>query len=78
MRLIIFLLVLSNAIYIATKDPRYVEIYTNNDIYYVNIDDLTITSESGKHSTFKTYKELTLAVSKITADDVNSFSNCPY
>lgn len=54
---------------VAPDNNRYIEIHTTEDIYYVHIDKLYITSEADKHFKYNTYREMMLAVADITSQD---------
>jgi len=64
-------------------EQDYMEIYTPSTIYYVNLKDLHITSESDDTDLhFKNFKELSLFLERRTAEDVNiiyqELDNCMY
>lgn len=73
--LIIILLVLFTfTAYNLTKpSKKEISVYTNKDIYHINIDTYTVYSESGelKKISFKTFKELQEYVEEITYKDIN-------
>lgn len=67
--LLLLLVITSCAPRMVAQDRGYVEIHTTEDIYYVYLDRLYITSESDKYYKYKTYDEMMLAVADITAKD---------
>ena len=67
--LLLLLVITSCAPRMVAQDRGYVEIYTTEDIYYIYLDRLYITSESDKYYKYKTYDEMMLAVADITAKD---------
>lgn len=69
-----------NAITVYKKyfKPDIVTVYTNNDIYYANLYDYSLQSETGRFDTiYSTFKELQNNIDSITAADaaVTSVSN---
>lgn len=59
------------------EDPKYIEIHTSQDIYYVYTDKLYIISESDKYFEYNTYNELVLGVADITSQDtVQAWKDC--
>ena len=56
--------------FILEKD--YLEIYTNTNIYYVNVNRLEVSNENdNKVQHFKTFRELSVYVSELTAKEAN-------
>lgn len=77
MRLVLLLLLVLGMASCVPNQPHskigYFEIYTTSTIYYVDYDNLTITSESdGINLKFKNAKELSLRLERLTADDASN------
>lgn len=53
-------------------DKEYLEVYTNKDIYYVDVSKLQVTQEStSKVKSFNTFGELSTYVGDITSSEAN-------
>lgn len=56
------------------QQKQILEVYTTKDIYYIDITDFIISSESGKYKTeHSTFESLQIEVTKITTIDNTSY-----